>query len=73
MLLLFQYCTSHILRNNYNNQQFNVKAVLQKKKKKKDSNLCQNWSDLIYIYKFDNALTFKLKSTALFCGILIAF
>ena len=59
MLLLFQYCTSHILINN--NRQFNVKAILQKR----DSNLCQTWSDLIYIYGFDNALTYKLKSISL--------
>ena len=34
--------------------------------KKKDSNPCQTWGDLIYIYEFDNATTFKLKSISLF-------
>ena len=48
--------------NKHNNEQFNVKAILQKK----DSNPCQTWSDLIYIYEFDNAITFKLKSILLF-------
>ena len=48
--------------NKHNNQQFNVKAILQKK----DSNSCQTWSDLIYRYEFDNAITFKLRSISLF-------
>ena len=48
--------------NKHNNQQFNVKAIL----KKKISNACQTWSDLISIYEFDNAITFKLKSISLF-------
>ena len=39
-----------------------VKAILQKK----DSNPCQIWSDLIYIYEFDDAMTFNLKSILLF-------
>ena len=50
--------------NKHNNQQFNVKAILQQKKK--DSDPCQTWSDLIYIYEFDNVITFKLKSISLF-------
>ena len=29
-------------------------------------NPCQTWSDLINIYEFDNAITFKLKSILLF-------
>ena len=33
---------------------------------KQDPNPCQTWSDLIYIYKFDNAITFKLRSISLF-------
>ena len=49
--------------NKHNNQQFNVKAILQKK----DSNLCQIWSDLKNIYKFDNTIIFKLRSIVLFC------
>ena len=49
--------------NKHNDQEFNVKAILQKKK---DSNPCQTWSDLIYIYEFDNAIIFKLKSISLF-------
>ena len=47
--------------NKHSNQQFNVKVILQK-----NSNPCQTCSDLINIYKFDNALTFKLKSISLF-------
>ena len=59
MLLLFQYCTSH---NLINNQQFNVKAILQKKKK--DSNLCQTYIHIrTYIHI---AITFKLKRISLF-------
>ena len=34
--------------NKHNNHQFNVQAILQKKKKK-DSNPCQTWGDL-YTY-----------------------
>ena len=48
--------------NKHNNQQFNVKAILEKK----DSNPCQTLSDLTYIYEFDNAISFKLKSISLF-------
>ena len=48
--------------NKYNNQQFHVKAILQKQ----DPNQCRTWSDLIYIYKFNNTITFKLKSISLF-------
>ena len=48
--------------NKHNDQEFNVKAILQKK----DSNPCQTWSDLINIYKFDNAITFKLRSLLCF-------
>ena len=62
-MLFAQYCTSHPFK--HNNEQFNVKAILQKKKNK-DSNPCHTWSDLIYINKFDNAITFKLKSISLF-------
>ena len=58
MLLLFQYCTSH---NLINNQQFNVKAILQKKKKKIPIHV-----KFIYIYEFDIAITFKLKRISLF-------
>ena len=39
-----------------------MKAILQKK----DPNPCQTRSDMIYIYEFDNAITFKLKSISLF-------
>ena len=49
--------------NKDNNQQFNVKAILQKKK---GFNPCQTWSELICIYELDNAITFKLKSISLF-------
>ena len=51
--------------NKYNNQQFNEKAILQKKRFQ-PINPCQTWGDLIYIYKFDNAITFKLKNVSLF-------
>ena len=34
--------------------------------KKKDSNPCVTWSDLIYIYKFDNKITFKHQPILLF-------
>ena len=43
-----------------------MKKQFCKKKKKKESNPCQTWSGLIYIYGFDNAITFKLKSISLF-------
>ena len=48
--------------NKHNNHQFNVKAIL----KKKDSNPFKTWSDLICIYEFDNAITFKHQSILLF-------
>ena len=48
--------------NKHNNQQCNIKAIM----KKKDSNPCVTWSDLIYIYKFDNKITFKHQPILLF-------
>ena len=56
MFLFFQYCTSYILIN----------IIIPKQKKKKKYNPCQTWSDIIYIYKFYNAITFTLKSILLF-------
>ena len=65
--LFFNYCkcccSFYITHpNKQNNQQFNGKAILQKKK----SNPCQTWSDLIYINELDNTIIFKLKSILLF-------
>ena len=65
--LFFNYCkcccSLYITHpNKQNNQQFNGKAILQKKK----SNPCQTWSDLIYINELDNTIIFKLKSILLF-------
>ena len=34
--------------------------------RKKKSNPCQTWSDLIYINELDNTIIFKLKSILLF-------
>ena len=42
-----------ILYIKHNNQQCNAKAILKKK-----IYPCETWSDLIYIYEFDNAITF---------------
>ena len=51
MLLHFQYLyVKH--RNKHDNQQFNVKAILKKR-------FQSTWSDLIYMYEFDNSITFK--------------
>ena len=60
MLLLFQYCTSHILIY------IKINNLMQKQFCKKDSNPCQTWKKLICIYKFEYATKFKLKSILLF-------
>ena len=57
MLLHFQYCMSNILISIIISSFF---------KKKNDSKTCVIWSDLIYIYEFDNAVTFKHQSVLLF-------
>ena len=58
MLLRFQYFMSNIL--------INIRISSFFLKKKKDSKTCVIWSDLIYIYEFDNAVTFKHQSVLLF-------